>query len=176
MIFSGCIVEEGPEGPRGPAGPEGPQGPAGESAYVFEFEDINFTAPEYEVFLEYPDDFEGLNTDVALVYLLWGVEKINGVDTDIWRPLPQTVFTEEGQLIYNFDFTLTDVRLFLTANFSLDDLSAVDTDEWIARVVVVPGNFFSSGRIPAEMDYEELMKALKLEKLPVKPSKMERRK
>ena len=70
LSIFGCVGDEGPQGPAGPEGPQGPAGPAGESGFVMEFEDINFTAPDYDVFLTYPSNFEGLDSDVALVYLL----------------------------------------------------------------------------------------------------------
>lgn len=152
--------EPGPPGPAGPQGPVGPKGADGESGYVFEWEGIDFTGPDYEVVLPYPDNFEGLDSDVALVYFLWGVTD-NG--TEIWRQLPQMIVTADGMLGYNFDFTKYDVRLFLQAEFPLDWLTAPDTDDWIARVVVVPGDFWNSGRIDFT-DYKEVEKALGLPK------------
>lgn len=170
LSLNACLLGTGPEGPVGPRGPQGPQGPEGpegapgESGYVFEWEDINFTAPDYEVFLAYPDDFEPLDSDVAIVYLLWGVETIDGEDVEIWRQLPQNILTENGILQYNFDFTKYDVRLFLDAEFSLDELTAIDTDQWVARVVVVPGDFWNTGRIDFS-DYHEVQEILGLPEL-----------
>lgn len=175
LILNGCINNEGPVGPQGPQGPKGDQGPAGESSYVFEFDHINFTAPDYEVYLTYPDNFEGYNSDVALVYLLWGTEQVNNDTLDIWRPLPQTIIKPQGTLVYNDDFTKNDVRLFLRADFSLDSLTAIDTDEWIARVVVVPGNFWSSARIPKTIGYYDLLDMLQMDDIPVKGKIIERK-
>lgn len=153
--------EPGLPGPVGPVGPTGPQGAAGESGYVFEYSDINFVGPEYEVFLNFPDGFETLVTDVSLVYFLWEVQEVDGEVIEIWRQLPQQVFTENGLLQYNFDFSLYDVRLFLDGEFNLDFLTAIDTDDWVARVVIVPGNFWDSGRIDFS-NYHEVEKALGL--------------
>jgi hypothetical protein len=175
LALSGCISEQGPMGPRGLEGPEGPQGEPGESGYIFEFENLNFTSPDYEIYLEYPNDFEGLASDVALVYLLWGVENIDGTDVEIWRQLPQTLLLDAGQLIYNYDFTLRDVRLFLNATFPLDNLTAVDTDEWVARVVVVPGNFWATARVDRNIGYFELIDALGLEHKTATVEAMQRR-
>jgi len=159
LTIFGCTGEEGPVGPEGP---EGPQGPKGDRGYVFEFEDINFIAPDYDVFLTYPPSFEGYDSDVALVYLLWGVENVDGEDLEVWRQLPQTVIDERGSLVYNYDFTKNDVRLFLEATFSLDQLQAIDTDNWIARVVVVPGDFWASSRFTGLIEYNDLKEALNL--------------
>lgn len=164
------------EGPPGPQGISGATGAAGESGYVFEFSDIDFVAPEYEVFLPFPNDFEVLTSDVVLVYLLWDVQDVDGIATEVWRPLPQTVFTFDGTLQYNFDFTLLDTRLFLDANYPLDWLEARDTDQWIARVVVAPGNFWGSGRLANVPSYEEVKGTLGLPELDTKrTSNFERR-
>lgn len=133
---------EGPPGPRGPEGPsgrdgkDGTNGKDGQEAYTFDFEGIDFTTSNsYMEFLSFPDDFEMLTTDVALVYMLWDVDD-NG--REIWLPLPQTFFLEEGTLLYTFDFTTVDISVFLDANFNLDLLGADWTDNWVMRVVVVP--------------------------------------
>lgn len=148
----------GPRGPEGPPGPVGPQGEPGEIGYVFEWSEIHFTAPDYEVLLPYPSTFEGLDSDVALVYLLWGVTDDG---QDIWRQIPANVFLDGGDILqYNFDFTKYDVSLFLDANFPLSELGADWTDNWIARVVVVPGAFVD-GRVDLS-DYEAVELALGL--------------
>ena len=175
ILVNGCIMNEGPRGPQGVQGPKGDQGPAGESSYVFEFDKVNFTAPNYEVYLDYPKSFEGLNTDVALVYLLWGTDVENGDTVDVWRQLPQTVIHPYGHLIYNYDFTKNDVRLFLNADFPLDSLTAVDTDQWIVRVVVVPGNVWTSARMDRAIEYKDLANELGLADNRIKGKIIERR-
>jgi hypothetical protein len=175
MTFYGCVGDQGPEGPAGPTGPRGPEGPAGESGYVFEYENVDFTGPDYEVFLNYPNDFEGLASDVALVYFLWGVDNVGGQDLEIWRQLPQTSILPEGTLVYNFDFTLQDVRLFLQADFLLDQLTAIDTDDWIVRIVIVPGSFWASNRVGDYMEYNNLKEALGLPDLPAHENVIKRR-
>ena len=179
-VLSSCTIHDTTPGPQGPTGPQGPQGPQGvqgeqgESGYVMEWESINFTAPDYEVILPYSDfSFEGLDSDVALVYLLWGTEDVNGEILDIWRPLQQIVLTNNGILQYNYDFTKYDVRLFLDANYSLDMLGAIDTDDWVARVVVVPGDFVSNGRADLG-DYYDVVEALGLPELPLKGKSVNR--
>ncbi|MFT6865419.1 MAG: hypothetical protein ACJA08_000237 [Cyclobacteriaceae bacterium] len=165
LMFSCSETIIGPVGPRGDDGPIGPQGAQGENGYVFEYENIDFTSSNnYEVFLTYPSDFEGLESDVAIVYLLWDVQEVDGQSVDIWRPLAQQILFTDGILQYNFDFSKNDVRLFLAANFSLDELIAIDTDGWVARVVVVPGTFWGSGRV-AVNDYDEVKSILGLPEL-----------
>lgn len=155
--------EIGPPGPKGDRGPVGPKGEPGESGYVIEWSDINFTAPNYEVLLPH-GDFEGVDSDVALVYLLWAVDDN---DVEIWRQLPSTVFFEDGGILqYNFDFSKYDVNLFLDGNVALDELGGNWTDGWYARVVIVPGEFVDGGRIDFS-DYHAVEEALGLPKLPI---------
>ena len=155
LTFSSCLIggDDGPVGPQGPRGADGrdgadgPQGEPGEEAFVFEYEGVSFTGPDYEVVLGYATDFTALTSDVTLVYFLWGEDEVDGEVVEVWRPLPQNVITESGLLQYNFDWTIYDVKLFLDADFPLDQLTAIDTDNWIVRIVVVPGQFWSGGRM-----------------------------
>lgn len=142
LVFAAC---EGPEGPVGPIGPRGPAGQDGVNieSFVFEYA-FSFEAPEYSVLLAYPDGFEALESDVTLVYLLWGQ---TNEGQDIWRALPQSIITNDGLLQYNYDFTTTDAVVFLSSEFDPGLLTPADTDDWIARVVVIPGQFLSGGKM-----------------------------
>jgi hypothetical protein len=170
LFMFACGGDEGPEGPQGEPGPPGPQGAPGESGFVIEFADIDFVGPEYEVFLPF-GEFEVLNTDAVFVYLLWDVVQVDGVDTDVWRLLPQTLITDLGILQYNYDYTVVDTRLFLDAEFDLGTLDDLDTQDWIARVVIVPANFVNGGRMASQPTYEELESLLKLPDLGIKHEK-----
>lgn len=166
-----AVIVEGPQGPRGATGLQGPQGATGlqgapgETGYLFEYTNIDFESPSLEVFLPFPSDFEVLSSDVVLVYLLWGVEDIDGISTDIWRPLQQLVFTGDGLLQYNFDHTLFDTRLFLDTEFPLEFLTLQDTEDWVARVVVVPATYWDQGRTIGSTDYKALEAELGLPSL-----------
>ena len=169
--LSSCIVDN-----VGPEGPMGPKGDKGDSGFVFEFENVSFTSPDYEVFLPFPDNFESLSSDVVLAYMLWDVVNIDGKDTEVWRQLPQTIITDYGLLQYNFDFTINDVRLFMDAEFDLGLLGAVDTDNWVVRLVVVPGDFWNSARVSSkEIPYDVLKESLGLPDLPVAKTVIKRR-
>jgi len=171
MGLSSCIQDN-----VGPEGPMGPQGEKGESGYVFEFENVTFTSPDYEVILPFPDNFESLSSDVVLAYMLWDVVNIDGIDTEVWRQLPQTILTNQGILQYNFDFTMVDVRLFMDAEFDLGQLGAIDTDDWVVRLVVVPGDFWNSSRIASnEIPYNELKESLGLPDLAIPKTTIKRR-
>jgi hypothetical protein len=143
MVSMGC--QEGPPGPPGYDGFDGVDGIDGEESYVFEYE-FSFTAPDYSILLNLPDGFNMLDSDVMLVFFLWDIQ--DGIE--IWRALPQTLYFQDGILTYNFDFTKYDASVFMDGTVNFDVLGANYTDNWIARVVVVPGQF-GNGR--TSIDY-----------------------
>jgi hypothetical protein len=126
LLFTAC------EGDPGPPGPPGPRGFDGESAPAIEVT-RSFNAPNYDA--EVIFDFEVFSSEVALVYLRWEVLD-NGVE--IWRLIPQTIIFEDGNdLVYNFDFTQFDVRLFLEGS-DLNNLDPIWTQNQRFRIVVIP--------------------------------------
>ena len=149
VVISSC--EQGPQGPPGRDGFDGIDGLNGEEAYVFEYQ-FDFTAPEYSALLELPNDFNMLDSDVMLAYLLWEVTEDG---TEIWRALPQSLYFQDGILEYNYDFTKFDASIFLDGTVNLNGLGADLTENWIARLVVVPGLF--SGRSVIDFsNYDEV--------------------
>lgn len=97
-------------------------------------------------------------SDMVLVYHLYDV--ING--TDVWRQMPQTYYIgTNGQLDYNFDFTNFDVNIFLGANFNLNTLSAVWTQNQTFRIVVIPGRL--TGKVAVNYsDYQDVIQTYQL--------------
>ncbi|EIJ40192.1 MULTISPECIES: hypothetical protein [Galbibacter] len=127
LVFTSC---EGPEGPPGPPGYDGAV------AEFFETT-VNFnSANEFSQLIPIPDNIEISDFDVLQVYLLWGQDN-NG--NDIWRALPQTRQLDQGDLIYNFDYTIADVNLFLeAADFDLNTLLPGDTQNQVFRIAIIP--------------------------------------
>ncbi len=134
MVFS--CAEDGIDGAPGPAGQDGKDA---ESAYLFEFGDVVFS-PEFnhEYRLVFENNFL-FNTDKVLVFFLW--DYIEEDKLDVWRPLPQTVFTESGTIVYNYDFTKNDVQLFVEANYELTASDSLDQRPWVVRTVIIPSKF-----------------------------------
>ena len=178
LIFIMSCNGEGPPGPIGPkgdpglTGEDGEQGEPGESAYVMEWSNVDFVdfnddETELQVFLDFADfDFQGFTSDVALVYLLWDTyETDDGETVEIWRQLQQLVGTPSGMINYNFDFSIYDVRLFLQPDYDFGLLEGIDTDDWIVRVVIVPGDFVG-GRVDFS-DYQSVKDAFDLPDLEI---------
>ena len=112
---------------------------------------IDFSSSNnYEDFEPY--GFEVSPSDVTLVYILW--ETDNG--QDIWRLVPQIVEFTDGNLVYNYDFTQSDVRIFLdgTTDFTLLDNSF--TQNQIFRVVVVPADNLGRATNDTVLDFNDL--------------------
>jgi hypothetical protein len=150
------------EGTVGPPGPPGPQGVPGEDGYdgligqVIEVQaDLN-AGTDFEFFIEIPSDIEVFESDVIMVYRLMEVFD----DTDVWEPLPQTIFRNNGILLYAFDYTLFDVRLFLDGTVDFGKLDPNDTDGLIFRIAIIPADF-AKGVNLKKMD--EVIKALHVE-------------
>lgn len=131
LVLTGCQGEDGVDGVNF----------VGQS---FETGELDFTAQNnYEQIVQYPENVEILDDDMVLVYLLWDE------NPDVWRLLPQTIFTENGQFQYNFQDNFTDVSIFLDApaNFDFNTLLPGDTLNQVFRVVVLPIDFISSNNI-----------------------------
>jgi hypothetical protein len=118
------------EGDPGPPGVDGGLLVSSAFEIVIDFNtDNNYSFIEAYGFDVYP-------SDVTLVYILW--DTVNG--QDIWRLLPQTVEFEDGTLVYNYDFTQTDVSFFLDGTTDLNNLDDEWTQNQVFRVVVVPAD------------------------------------
>lgn len=146
---------------------EGPVGPPGEDGTsligtVFEMEGDFKASNNYELFFDFPQNFEIYNTDVALVYILWEVATVNGNQTDVWRLLPQTVILDDGILQYNFDYTVNDVRIFLEGTTNFNNLLPAETDNQIFRIAVLPADFVASKKSAEISDLSILMNSPEL--------------
>ncbi len=137
LVILGLVVFQSCEGPIGPEGPQGPQGAPGVNVVSEVFQvTADFTAANnFEQVFDFKPNI--LSSDVVLAFIQWETSGQNPV----WRALPQTIFFNEGVLVYNYDFTKVDFRLFLDGPI---DYKVLD-DEWTRgqkfRIVVVPGDF-----------------------------------
>ena len=139
VLFLSCVVEEGIDGRDG--------GLIVSNAFEIV---VDFNAQNNYEIVE-PYGFDVFEYDVTLVYILW--ETDNG--QDVWRLLPQsTTFIGGAMLSYNFDFTQTDVKIFLDGTANFDNLGAVWTQDAVFRIVVVPADNVSSLSNPEMSDFD----------------------
>lgn len=126
-------------------GPMGPPGLDGTSLLgtVFEMQGDFKASNNYELYFDFPQNFEIYETDVVLVYILWEVANVNGKQTDVWRLMPQTVVLDDGVLQYNFDYTVDDVKIFLEGTTDFNYLLPAETDDQVFRIAVLPADFMA---------------------------------
>ncbi len=124
----------------GDPGPQGPPGEPGVNVVGQAFEaTIDFTSPDYSVFVEIPSNIEVLDSDIVMVYLLESVDDETGAD--VWSPLPQTFYLEDGEVQYNYNHTSFDVNVYLHGNVDLSTLGPAFTDDQTFRMVVMPADY-----------------------------------
>lgn len=152
FVIQGC---EGPEGPQGPVGP-----PGDTISEVFEVTRSFNSGNNFSNIVALNPQIYA--SDVVLVYLLW--ETVNPT-TPVWRLMPQTVQLNEGDLLYNYDFTRSDVRLFLSsADLDLNSLASQWTQNQTFRIVIVPGYFSNKNNKAVDFsDYNAVIKAYNID-------------
>ena len=124
---------------------------------VFEYTNVDFLPNDYSVVLTYPHSI--LNSDMVLVYRLSG--SFQG--EDVWKPLPETYYFDDGtlDLRYDFDFTRFDSEVHLEG-FDLAGVSDAYKSNQIFRVVIVPGYFGNKNKMDFN-DYKAVVKALHID-------------
>lgn len=132
IIITSCVGERGPVGPEGPPGPE-------ILPTSFEFNATLSSGNDFEFFSDIPQDIEVLDSDVVLAFVL--EDYIEEDDLEIWRQLPITEFNSKGTVLFDFDFSLIDVRVFLDANYILT--ASDGYQDVLVRAVHIPANFAS---------------------------------
>ena len=155
LALIGMFAFQACEGPMGPQGPQGPEGEPGITIVGEAFEvEVDFTSQNaYEAIFDFNPAI--VESDVVLAYIQWEATANN---QPVWRALPQNVFFNEGVLIYNYDFTQSDFRVFLDGPIDYASLGADWTQNQVFRIVVVPADF-AGARIDWT-DYEGVTKLL----------------
>jgi len=126
------------QGDPGPPGRDGVDGLDGINilGQIFEAQ-IDFNANNnFEVLVDIPTQIEVFDTDVVMAYILIGTN--NGID--IWEPLPQTLFFDDGILLYGYNFTFEDILFFLDGTVFFDNLPPEITQGVIFRVAILPAD------------------------------------
>ncbi|MES2544018.1 MAG: hypothetical protein V4548_03975 [Bacteroidota bacterium] len=159
FLLIGMVSLFGLQSCSGPEGPEGPPGSDGTNveAEVYEITDVDFLSNgNFSIVADLPHTI--LSSDMVLVYRLSDV--FNGAD--VWRLEPETFYFADGTLDfrYNFDFTRTDVSIYLEGN----DLGTVPEEfrlNQVFRIVIIPG-YFSNKKAVDLKDYNAVIKAYNL--------------
>ncbi|PQJ19079.1 MULTISPECIES: dihydrolipoamide dehydrogenase [Nonlabens] len=154
VTFAAC------EGPQGPPGFDGLDG-VNVTAQSFEIT-TDFFAPDYAQLIPFPNNIQTFPDDMVLTYLLWDeVPGNNGGTVDVWRLLPQVLYTDFGEFQYNYDATNGDVELFIDAPATTDlsQLAPADLQNQTFRIVILPVEL--AGTVDVT-NYQEVMSAAQL--------------
>ncbi len=122
------------EGPAGPQGAPGPQGTNVE-AEVFELRNINFSLNNGQYQIYQTLDPQILLSDNLLIYRLSGTIDSS---TPIWQPIPRTLFLNEGELDYDYDFSKEDFTIYAGGTYNLATTPSYITGQTF-RIVIIPG-------------------------------------
>lgn len=141
LIFISNLVFISCRGPEGPVGPEGVPGPE-ILPLSFEFEVSLLQSNNFEDFAGIPSQVDVFPSDMLLVYAL--EDFIDQENLDVWRQLPITEFNNDGTLVFNFDFTEVDIRIFLEANYNLGP--ADEFNNFLMRAVHIPADFLQNSK------------------------------
>lgn len=150
LIFSSC------EGPQGPSGPQGSTGYTVESE-VFELKNINFGYTVNDGYTIYQTLNPQINSaDGILIYRLSGT-----IDptTPTWQLIPRTLYLDQGELDYDYDFSKEDFTIYAGGNYDLS-LTNSYLQSQTFRIVIIPGYFSGKGKKTVDKtDYNAVIKA-----------------
>lgn len=133
---------------------------------VFELRNVSFGFDNTNGFNIYqslnPRLFPG---DVLLIYRMSGTINSN---TPIWQQIPRTLFLNEGELDYDFDFSQQDFTIYAGGTYNLA-LTPSYINNQTFRIVVVPGAFGNRMANPVDYsDYDKTIKSLGYENSVIK--------
>lgn len=147
ITFSSCDRDPGPQGIPGP------------DSEVFELQNVNFQLDqnnEYTIFRQLNPQLR--NSDNILIYRLSGT--INP-QTPIWQLIPRTLFLNEGELDYDFDFSKVDFTIYAGGTYNLA-LTPQFIQSQTFRIVIIPGYFSKNANLNYE-DYDSVIKELHID-------------
>ena len=104
---------------------------------------VSFTnSNDYSQLVNIPQEIVVYESDVILVYWLEDViSDGSGGTFDVWTPLPQTIYTNQGSFQYNFNHTFIDVFLFMQGDINLNSLGSDLRINQTFRIAVVGAEF-----------------------------------
>lgn len=143
------------EGDRGPAGPAGPD------SLIYELLNVNF-APDggqYRIYRTFDQDIQGnlFDSETVLVYRMNGTIDAN---TPIWQLIPRTLYLEEGELDYDYDFSVEDLAIYARGTYDLSTTPEFLSNQTF-RIVIIPGSFLNRGL--DFNDYNAVIRALDID-------------
>lgn len=150
---------------------EGPQGPPGRPGFsaeseVFELQGINFNFDNingYNIYQLLTPPIQ--DADVILIYRLSG---IIDSQTPIWQLIPRTLYLDQGELDYDYDFSKEDFTIYAGGTYNLA-LTPSYIQQQTFRIVIIPGYFSGKpSKVVDKNDYNAVIEAYNIDDTNVK--------
>ncbi len=118
---------------------------------VFELRNVNFGFNINDGYTIYqtlnPQIFA---SDAILIYRLSGTIDAN---TPIWQLIPRTLYLNQGELDYDFDFSKEDFTIYAGGTYDLSLTPSYVTNQTF-RIVIIPG-YFSNKKLTSKVDFSD---------------------
>lgn len=126
-------------------------------AKVFELRNVNFGFNAQNGYSIYQTLNPQISpSDVVLIYRLSGTIDPS---TPIWQSIPRTLYLEQGELDYDFDFSKEDFTIYAGGTYDLS-LTPIYLSNQTFRIVIVPGYFSNKTNSTVDLsDYNAVVKA-----------------
>lgn len=97
--------------------------------------------------------------DMVLVYRQ-GYDAV--ANSNVWELTPRNYNFDNGDVIgYDFNFTRTDVLIYMVSNFDLAQASGTYTANQVFRIVVIPGSQNGAGKLAPKADFKDYNAVIK---------------
>ncbi|MEO5776491.1 MAG: hypothetical protein ABIQ27_06280 [Flavobacterium sp.] len=133
---------------------------------VFELRNINFgfdSQNGYSIYQTFNPQIR--LDDVVLIYRLSGTIDSS---TPIWQQIPRTLYLDEGELDYDFDFSKEDFTIYAGGTYDLA-LTPNFLNNQTFRIVIIPGYLSNKMSNKTDFsDYNSVIKAFNIDESKVK--------
>ncbi len=128
---------------------------------VFELRNVDFAYSGANGFTIYRTLNPQINaSDVILIYRLSGTIDSS---TPIWQQIPRTLYLDEGELDYDFDFSKEDFTIYAGGTYDLTLTPSYISNETF-RIVIVPGYLSNRSSNTVDLsDYNAVIKAYNID-------------
>lgn len=96
--------------------------------------------------------------DVVLIYRKIGF--ITNTNAPIWEQIPKTIYTSQGRLSYDFEFSVEHFIIYAEGDYNLE-LTPTFLDNQTFRIVIVPGSPSGSAKSSNKEDYSDYNAVIK---------------